>query len=356
MGAHPIVVAVLALGACWSKPPPPAPPAPPSPPALAPAKPRGILLVVRLPEGAKNAQLFWNDFDAGATGEIDRNVAWLIPARTNARSATWLSGDGEVITIARPPSGPGVAITELATDRIWAVSPDAKQAVIGCSRNAACQLVKLSGAQVVDDKPIGTTLNYDDGLDLAAWSLDGRLVYQETSPTPTMWFVDPQTDKATRGLKLNRPFTAISDDASLIAWQVQQPHGKYAVRWKRLRDEHEQSVEITAPTIACRFTPVTRQLYCVAARIGRLPDDEEETRNRLIVIDPATGNVREVASDLPLLDTHFTASSPDGRFIAYTAHVDEDRPMIVDVFSGEVFPAGTPAPKLAHVVGWLAPR
>lgn len=356
MGTHPLLVGALALAACWGKPAPPAPPTPPPAPAMTPAQPRGILLVARVPEDGKTARLFWNDFDAGTTGEIDRDITWLTSARTNARSAAWFSGDGEVITIARPPKGPGVAIADVASDRIWAVSPDATQAVIGCSRNAACQLVELAGAQIVDDKPIGSTLSYDDGLDLAAWTTDGRLVYQETSPTPTMWFVDPKTDKATRGPKLNRPFTAISDDGSLIAWHVSLPHGKQAVRWKRLRDEHERSVEITAPTIACRFTLVTRLLYCVAAHIGRLPDDEEETRNRLVVIDPATASVRELASDLPLHDTHFTASSPDGRFIAYTAHLDEDRPMIVDVYSGEVFPAGAPAPKVAHVVGWLAPR
>jgi hypothetical protein len=363
MVTYPLVASLaLALAACWGQPSPRTTPPARAHVPIAPAKPRGMLLVAHVAAGKREPVMFWNDFDADKTGEVDHNLTRHVRAWTVARHAAWFAGDDEVLRVSRPPTGPGAVVAELSTDRIRVVSPDGTHAITGCYGGNPCVLGRLFETGMVDDRPVGASLP-QDGIDIKAWPSDGRLVFQETSQAPTIWYVDPRTDKATRGLKLVRPLDAIADDGSLIAWTVELATNRYVVRWKRSRDEHEMSVEVPASSVDCRFAPVSHALYCVVGQPGRSPTADVEdpaTRNRLIAIDPATGKFRDLANDVTLFDTHYTEPSPDGRFVAFIASVtageaELQRPVIADLLSGETFPAG-PASTHSYVIGWLAPR
>jgi hypothetical protein len=332
------------LAACWSG--APAPAVSPEPP-LTIERPRGILAITHQ-IGTRDAFLLWHDLDTGATGEIDHDeLAQLSPISTSAQHAAWFSGGSETVRIARALAGPGVVITQLATDtKLDAVNHGGTQFVTCSGAVSDCRTGRLASNASSDERRLASQLPTHDNVELQTWLRDGRIVFRENG-TFAIWFVDPNDGKTT-SFPLAMMFDAISDDGSTIVWTDELGPGRQVIRWKRLTAAQPKSLELDAASVDCRFTPTAHQIYCVAAKLAI----GEPTH--LLVIDPATGQSRELARDADALGTSNTVPSPDGRYIAYKTANDagEQRTMIVDVITGKATPISSFAER-SFPIAWL---
>jgi hypothetical protein len=320
--------------------------------------PVGIVMWTNHERAGAPAVLRWNDLDAGATGSLPHDLSRAASAVTTASDAAWIYEPGQQLEIMRPATGPGVIASPIAGERLDAVSRDGTRAIADCTRGYTCQVGALTAGGITDPEPVGSGLPHDERVDLEAWLPDGRVVFQQRQAA-TIWYVDPRTAVATRGPVLPAVFSSISDDGSLVAWDVDEPPGtdRRVLSWRQLPagDVRTAAFELAHDTdLDCRFAPVRHALLCLA-RLATDPETDGAPR-RLFVIDTATGAVRALATGVTVHVADRVIPSPDGRYVAAPVRDGSGIQIVAfDLVDGARYPLGTAA-RYDAPIGWLAPR